>query len=114
MSDLQQQASSPKAEGALAAQMDRRRDTRARISRPVYVQPADSGGEHFAEVEIMKDFSRNGFYFTTERGSYSTRMRLYVTPSFGCLNLEFLGEVVRVERLAIGGYGVAVRLLRVR
>jgi hypothetical protein len=38
---------------------------------------------------------------------------LHVVPAFGCLNLEYLGEVVRVERLPFGEFGVAVRLLRV-
>ena len=61
----------------------------------------------------MRDLSRSGFYFTTERASYQPGNRLHVVPAFGCLNLEYLGEVVRVEQLPFGEYGVAVRLLRV-
>jgi hypothetical protein len=61
----------------------------------------------------MRDLSRSGFYFTTERASYQPGIQLHVVPAFGCLNLEYLGEVVRVEQLSSGEFGVAVRLLRV-
>jgi len=61
----------------------------------------------------MRNFSHNGFYFVSERDSYKPGAYLYVVPAFGCLNLEYLGEVVRVERLADGEFGIAVRLLRV-
>jgi hypothetical protein len=61
----------------------------------------------------MKDFSRGGFYFTTERESYHPGKQLYVIPAFGCFNLEYAGEVVRVEQLPNGEYGIAVRLLGV-
>ena len=61
----------------------------------------------------MRDLSRSGFYFITERASYEPGARLHVVPAFGCLNLEYLGEVVRVEKLPAGEFGVAVRLLRV-
>ena len=61
----------------------------------------------------MRDLSRSGFYFTTERDSYQPGIQLHVVPAFGCLNLEYLGEVVRVEQLPFGEFGVAVRLIRV-
>lgn len=61
----------------------------------------------------MRDLSRSGFYFTTERDSYQPGVQLHVVPAFGCLNLEYLGEVVRVEQLPFGEFGVAVRLIRV-
>jgi hypothetical protein len=83
------------------------------VDRLVYVQAADSQVGHFEEVRSMRDLSRSGFYFTTERASYQPGNRLHVVPAFGCLNLEYLGEVVRVEQLPLGEYGVAVRLLRV-
>ena len=61
----------------------------------------------------MRDLSRSGFYFVTERASYRPGIHLHVVPAFGCLNLEYLGEVVRVEKLPFGEFGVAVRLVRV-
>jgi hypothetical protein len=59
----------------------------------------------------MKDFSREGLYFLTEQSRYITGMQLRVIPALGSVNLEYVGEVVRVER-STGGYGVALRLLR--
>ena len=61
----------------------------------------------------MRDFSRSGIYFVSERASFQPGMRLHVVPSFGGLNLEYLGEVVRVDPLLFGEFGIAVRLLRV-
>jgi hypothetical protein len=61
----------------------------------------------------MRDFSRSGIYFMTERASFLPGMHLHVVPSFGGLNLEYLGEIVRVDSLPFGEFGIAVRLLRV-
>jgi hypothetical protein len=98
---------------APADQGDRRREPRIQVDRLVYVQLADSGDSYFEEVRSMRDLSRSGFYFVTDRDSYKPGIRLHVVPAFGCLNLEYLGEVVRVEELPLGEFGVAVRLLRV-
>jgi hypothetical protein len=98
---------------APAREKDRRREPRIREERLVHVQPAALSGAGYEEVRSMRDFSRSGIYFTTERTSYSPGVRLHVVPAFGGLNLEYLGEVVRVEKLPFGEYGVAVRLLRV-
>ncbi len=62
----------------------------------------------------MTDVSRIGFYFTTTRGGdYRQWMKLFVIPAFGCFNFEYLGEVVRIEKLATGEYGIGVQLLRI-
>jgi len=95
-------------------QRDRRREPRIQVDRLVYVQLADSGDSYFEEVRSMRDLSRNGFYFITDRDSYQPGIQLHVVPAFGCLNLEYLGEVVRVEELPFGEFGVAVRLLHVQ
>lgn len=93
--------------------LDRRREPRVQVDRLVYVQLADSVGGHFEEVRSMRDLSRSGFYFITESASYEVGIQLHVVPAFGCLNLEYLGEVVRVEKLPFGEFGVAVRLLHI-
>ena len=103
-----------KAAGASSNVSDRRRERRIRTERPVYVQPADPADDYFEEVLTMRDYSRDGFYFTSEMGPYYEGMKLYVIPALTSLNLEYLGEVVRVEPLGAAGYGVAVRLLRIR
>jgi hypothetical protein len=41
-------------------------------------------------------------------------MQLHVIPAVTSVNIEFVGEVVRVEALPAGEYGVAVKLLRTR
>lgn len=115
MNELEQRIFSQKIEGedGPTDQADRRREPRIQVDRLVYVQLADSGDSYFEEVRSMRDLSRSGFYFVTDRDSYKQGIRLHVVPAFGCLNLEYLGEVVRVEELPFGEFGVAVRLLRV-
>lgn len=113
MNELQKRIFSLKEEEAPSSGLERRRETRVMLDRPVYVQPVGRDDEHFEEVRKMKNFSRNGFYFITDRASYQRGTHLYAVPAFGCLNLEYLGEVVRVEELPGGEFGVAVHLLHV-
>ena len=100
-------------EDAPSDRFERRREPRVQVDRLVYVQATDAQSGNFEEVRNMRDLSRSGFYFTTERDSYRPGIHLHVIPAFGCLNLEYLGEVVRVEKLCDGEFGVAVRLVRV-
>jgi hypothetical protein len=93
---------------------DRRREPRTRSAHPVYVRSADPNGQQFEEVRTMRDFSREGLYFLTEQSCYITGMQLLVIPAIGTLNLEYVAEVVRVERSSTGEYGVALLLLRVK
>jgi hypothetical protein len=60
----------------------------------------------------MVNFSRTGFYFLTHRASYREGMQLHAIPAFGCFNFEYVAQVVRIEKLPFGEYGIAVRLLR--
>jgi hypothetical protein len=114
MNELQQRIFSQEAQESLAGKPDRRREPRTRTTRPVYVRPADPRGVDFEEVRTMTDFSRTGFYFVTDRiKSYCKGMMLYAIPAFGCFNFEYLGEVVRIECLTRGEYGIAVRLIRI-
>jgi len=114
MNELQQRIFSQEAQDSLADQADRRREPRTRNARPVYVRPADPSDAGFEEVRTMTDFSRIGFYFITARiESYRKGMQLYVTPAFGCFNFEYLGEVVRIDQLPFGEYGIGVQLIRI-
>jgi hypothetical protein len=114
MNELQQRIFSQEAQDSLAGQPDRRRESRTRSARPVYVRSADPDDARFEEVRTMTDFSRTGFYFVTARiESYRKGMQLYVIPALGCFNFEYLGEVVRIERLPFGEYGIAVQLIRI-
>lgn len=113
MNELEQRIFSAKEEDTPADRSDRRREPRILSDRLVYVQLADAGDAYFEEVRCMRDLSRSGFYFITDRDSYRPGIQLHVVPAFGCLNLEYLGEVVRVEELPFGEFGIAVRLLHV-
>jgi hypothetical protein len=114
MNEIQQRMFSQETQDSLAGQADRRREPRTRIARPVYLRPADTSDARFEEVRTMTDVSRIGFYFITTRiESYRKGMQLYVTPAFGCFNFEYLSEVVRIEQLPFGEYGIAVRLIRI-
>jgi hypothetical protein len=113
VNELQQRIFSQNGEEAPPDRLDRRREPRVQVDRLVYIQMADAGDAYFEEVRTMRDLSRNGFYFFTDRDSYQPGIQLHVVPAFGCLNLEYLGEVVRVEQLPFGEFGVAVRLLHV-
>ena len=111
MNELQRRIFSQEDRDEQLALTDKRREPRTRLARPVYVRPCNPIGEAFEEVRTMKDYSRGGLYFITERASYCDGMQLYVTPAFGCLNLEYVGEIVRIEPLPFGEYGIAVQLL---
>jgi hypothetical protein len=93
---------------------DRRVETRHPGPRQVWIQGIDAGGAPIEEVQMMRNYSRSGFYFITNLHGYRVGMRLNVVPSFGGLNLEYVAEVVRVEPRAKMAYGVAVKLLHVR
>jgi hypothetical protein len=93
---------------------ERRREPRARIARPVYVETADLHDKHFEEVRMTRDLSSWGFSFVTEKSGYWPGMQLNAIPALGYFNLEYECEVVRVEQLPTGEFGVAVRLLCVR
>jgi hypothetical protein len=98
----------------LEQRKERRREPRVQIARPVYLETADPHDEHFEDLRMTRDLSRWGFYFVTERGSYWPGMKVNAIPAYGCFNLEYECEVVRVEELPTGEFGVAVRLLCVR
>jgi hypothetical protein len=90
---------------------ERRREQRAKVARPVYVAATGPNGEQFEELRTTRDLGRWGFYFVTEKNSYQPGMPVHAIPAFGSLNCEYEGEVVRVEQLPTGEFGVAVRLL---
>jgi hypothetical protein len=92
----------------------KRRSRRAKIAKPVRVRPSDPRDEHFEDLPVSVNASKNGVYFTTRRNSYYKGMRVFVTFPFTSphdpMNCEYVAEVVRVEELPNGKYGVAVDL----
>ncbi len=104
---LQQQT----AEIAPLPQKEQRRGRRAKISKPVRVRPLDPNYKE--EVQTTLNASRSGLYFTTRAGHYYLGMLVRVTfpyAGFDPCHSEYSGEVVRVEELEDGRFGVAVRI----
>ncbi len=91
-----------------------RRSRRSKIARPVRVRPSDPKDDHFEDLPVSVNSSKEGIYFTSRRKSYYKGMRVFVTFPFSSphdpMNREYVAEVVRVEELPNGKFGVAVRL----
>jgi hypothetical protein len=91
---------------------ERRQAQREDLSEPVLICPCDP--ECPEEVCPTLNVSRNGLYFTTTMGHYFPGMNVIVTPIFrqdDSMQREFMGDVVRLERLEDGKWGVAIRIL---
>lgn len=87
---------------------------RARIARPVRVRPSDPRDEHFEDLPVSVNASKEGIFFTTRRKSDYKGMRVFVTFPFSSphdpMNCEYVAEVARVEELPNGKFGIAVHL----
>ena len=99
---------------AAAVRPERRMERRQKGPRQVWIQATDADGKVIEEIQLMRDYSRGGFYFVSSLHCYSVGMQLNVIPSFGSLNLEFVAEVVRVEPKPRMAYGIGVKLLHAR
>ena len=92
---------------------ERRDERRLPGPRQVWIQGTDANGDNVEEVQVMRNYSRGGFYFVTSLHCYRVGMQLNVIPSFGSLNMEYVAEVVRVEPKPKMAYGVGVKLMHV-
>lgn len=92
-----------------------RRNRRAKIARPLRVRPSAVHDDHFEDFPTSVNASKDGIYFLTRKANYYKGMRVFVTFPFSSphdpMNVEYVAEVVRVEALANGKFGVAVHLL---
>jgi hypothetical protein len=92
----------------------KRRYRRAKMAKPVRVRPSEPRDEHFEDLPISINASKEGIYFTTRRKDYYKGMRVFVTFPFSSahdpMNCEYVAEVVRIEELPNGKSGVAVHL----
>ena len=90
----------------------KRSSRRAKIARPVRVRPSDPNDEHFEDLPVSVNASKEGILFSTRRKSYYKGMRVFVTFPYSSphdpMNCEYVAEVVRVEELPNGKSGVAV------
>ena len=82
------------------------------LSEPVLVRPCDSN--YPEEICTTANVSRSGLYFLTPTNHYFVGMNVIVTLNFGPddpRHREIIGDVVRVEEVSQGKWGVAVRIL---
>jgi hypothetical protein len=93
---------------------EQRRSRRAKIAKPLRVRPSEPHDEHFEDLPVSVNASREGIFFQTRRTNYYKGMRVFVTFPYGSaqdpMNCEYIGEVVRVESLPNGKIGVALHL----
>jgi|SRR5450755_644778 hypothetical protein len=92
----------------------KRRSRRVKMSRPVRVRPSEPRDDHFEDLITSVNASKEGVYFHSRRKGYYKGMRVFVTfpytSSHDPMNCEYVAEVVRVEDLPNGKFGVAVDL----
>jgi hypothetical protein len=93
---------------------DNRRSRRAKIARPVRVRPSEPRDDHFEDIPVSVNASRNGLYFVSRLHSYYPGMRVFITFPYSSphdpMNCEYVGQVLRVNKLDNGKTGVAVHL----
>jgi hypothetical protein len=94
---------------------EQRRSRRAKIAKPLRVRPSEPREEHFEDLPVSVNASKEGIYFHTRRANYYKGMRVFVTFPFSSahdpMNCEYVAEVVRVESLPNGRFGVALHLM---
>jgi hypothetical protein len=94
---------------------DKRRSRRAKMARTMRVRPSEPRDEHFEDLTTSTNASKDGIYFTTRRSDYYPGMRAFVTCPYSSphdpMNREYVAQVMRVDKLPNGKFGVAVQLL---
>ena len=96
-------------------QQERRRSRRIRIGQPLKVKPSDPRDAPFEETATTKNVSRDGIYFISKNENYHEGMRLFVTLPYHFpsepRDLEYIGQVARIDDLPDGNRGIGVQLL---
>ncbi|MGA2483470.1 MAG: PilZ domain-containing protein [Candidatus Acidiferrales bacterium] len=94
---------------------ERRNNRRCKITQVLRARPSDPELDQFEDVRATLSVSRTGLFFHTNVRAYTLGLRLFVTvpysnqPTLICR--EYLAEVVRVESLDSGRFGVGLKLL---
>jgi hypothetical protein len=92
-----------------------RRARRVESSQPIQVCQAEEAASGVKDVCITQNISRDGLYFTSGQLNYSEGMRVTITflnrSELFAAEAGYAGQIVRVEGIADGRVGVAVRLL---
>lgn len=95
-------------------QTESRRRHRVKLFLPARFRIFHPGYSQLEEVQTTLNFTRKGLYFTTWLEHYRPEMRVLVTFPFcstASVRREYLGKIVRVDRLSNGQLGVAVEFV---
>jgi PilZ domain len=94
---------------------ERRKTRRIKIGQPMKIRPSDPKDKHFEDTNTTKNVSRDGVYYVTRISTYYEGMRLFVIVPHHMprepQDREYLGQVVRIDKLPASQWGVAVQLL---
>ena len=110
----------PKTDAGMPEEVDKeyaekRRSRRAKMARTLRVRPSDPKDDHFEDLPVSINTSKEGVLFRTRRTSYYPGMRVFVTFPYSSphdpMNCEYVAKVVRVDKLPNDRFGVAVELL---
>jgi len=94
-----------------AAEKERRAGRRIKIPRAILARPSDPNYKE--EVQTTLNSSRDGLYFRTNAKHYYVGMRVNMILGYepnGPCNSTSFGQVVRVDRLEDGSFGIAVHI----
>jgi len=79
------------------------------------IRPSDPNKDHFEDLRGSVSVSRSGIFFHSSEPGYAVGMRLFVTMPFSqdpaSMAREYLAEVVRMEALPNGMFGVGFKVL---
>src|SRR5215471_8564935 len=92
------------------ARAERRGSRRCKITQVLRARPSNPAITHFEDVRGTVSVSRHGVYFHTDLPNYQLGLRLFVTLPYSddptYINRDYLAEVVRVDSLITGNFGV--------
>jgi hypothetical protein len=102
-------------EGAEKQYPEKRRSRRTKIARTLRVRPSEPKDEPFEDLPVSINVSKEGILFKTRQATYYPGMRVFVTFPYSSphdpMNCEYVAQVVRVDKLPNGRFGIAVNLL---
>jgi hypothetical protein len=104
----------PRFESVRRRRDERRQRQRLKVSLPARLRPFSPEYWRSEEVQTTLNFTRNGLYFVTWTEHYSLGMRVLVTlpySSAASAHRDYLGQIVRLERLKDSRWGVALQFL---
>src|SRR5258706_13807586 len=89
---------------------DHRRTRRVKLARPMRVRSSEPRDDHFEDLPNSVNASKHGIYFVSKRTNYYKGMRVFVTFPYTSahdpMNSEYLADVVRLDTLPNGKFGV--------